>query len=421
MNTFRIMRTDRQTDDCTLAGESLLIGRANTSDLQLPHPAVAPAHAGIKFHEDAYWLSALAEAATHPVRLNDAVVQQAPLSEGDTVRIGPYLLRMARSEQTLQITVDFALDLALPDAAEAEPPISAGTPADERQLERYWERRLQTIEPAQTRSASTPGQQPGRQLSRRWLAGLALFFLLGVTAAAWAFPTVYSPGPLSAPHTARTLPAASLIAKQASNSCGACHTLTGTMAQQCAACHSTPTFQATIAQKHLKLGLTCRACHTEHRGTDFKPDFVANAVCTSCHQMNSANGAPTLHGKPVSYPVKNGLWLWEGLSQTTWQQHGLPGRTVDYNLREQFHMLHAQGPPQGRTQCVDCHLGGTEGASLKRNVREACSQCHGLQPAFAVSLKRLAETQALQTGNARCVSCHAQHGAEKDLRASVRK
>lgn len=435
MNTFRILRTDRTTDASTLAGESLLLGRSSKCDLQLPHPAVALAHAGIKYQDGAFWLSALADAATNPallpVLLNDAVVRQAPLTTGDIVRIGPYLLRVAVSEQTLQLTVDFAPD-SMTIEAEAVAPISAGTPAEERLLERYWERKLQTVEADLTHNqpqhSSTPSNPPvsqARRVPQRWLAAAAVLLVLGVAAAAWAFPNVYSPGPLSAAHAAKTLPAASLNANRASDSCSACHTLTGTMLQQCSACHSTPTFQATIAQKHQTLGLTCRSCHTEHRGLEFKPDFVANAVCTNCHQTNSPTGNPTggqtLHGRPVGYPVKNGLWLWEGVSQTAWQQRGLPGRTVDYNLREQFHMLHAQGRVQGRTQCADCHLAGSEPAALKRHVRESCAQCHHLQPAFAAALTRLAGMQPLQPGNARCVSCHAQHGAEKDLRASLRK
>ena len=431
MNTFRIFRTDRTTDASTLAGESLLIGRASRCDLQLPHPAVALTHAGIKYQDGACWLSALADAATNPVLLNDAVVQQAPLTAGDIVRIGPYLLRIAVSEQTLQLTVDFAPD-AMMIEAESVAPISAGTPAEERILERYWERRLQTIGADLTHNqpqhSSTPSESPvgpSRRFSRRWLAAATVLLVLGVAVAAWAFPNVYSPGPLSTVHAAKTLPAASLIARQASDSCSACHTLTGTMLQRCSDCHSTTIFQATIAQKHQSLGLTCRTCHTEHRGTEFKPDLVANAVCTDCHQTNSPTGSPnggqTLHGRPVSYPVKNGLWLWEGVSQTAWQQRGLPGRTVDYNLREQFHMLHAQGRVQGRTQCADCHLAGSEAATLKRHVREACAQCHNLQPAYAAALARVAAIQPFQPGSTRCVSCHAQHGVEKDLRASVRK
>lgn len=444
MNTFRIIRTDRNADPSVLLEESLLIGRALTSDLQLPHPAVAAVHAGVTSHDGAFWLSALADATTSPVWLNDTAVQQAPLSDDDTVRIGPYVLRMAVGPETLQITVDFALELALAELEAAEPPVFIGTPADERVLERYWERRLQTVEVALTPNRNPPGApqtgqaiRPARRNPLRWLAFVVVLLMLCVAVGAWVYPQVYSPGPLSAAHAARTLPVANLIAKRATGACGACHTLTGTMPQQCSACHTTTTFQAAIAQKHLNLGLTCRACHTEHRGVEFNPALVANAVCTNCHQTNPPNGNPndnqngnqngnqggdrTLHGHAVSYPVRNGLWLWAGLSQTSWRARGLPGQTVDYNLREQFHMLHAQGRVQGRTQCVDCHLGGTAGAALKRNVRESCAQCHSLQPAFAAALSRMAETQPLQTGNARCVSCHAQHGVEKDLRASVRK
>jgi hypothetical protein len=440
MNMFRIFRTDRTTDASSLAGESLLLGRASTCDLQLPHPAVAPVHAGIKYHEGTFWLSAQMEPVTSPdalpvllpVLLNTAAVRHAPLSTGDAVRIGPYLLRVAVNEQTLQITVDFALDLTLPEAEAVAPPISAGTPAEERMLERYWERRLQAAETTlthyQSRTAAPPSEPPGgrfRRLTQRWLAVFVALLLLGVAAAAWAFPSVYSPGPLAAAHAAKTLPAASLNANRASDSCSACHTLTGTMLQQCSACHTTPTFQPAIAQKHQNLGLTCRTCHAEHRGAEFKPDLVDNAACTECHHLNlntdASRSGPTLHGRAVSYPVKNGLWLWEGISQTVWQQQGLPGRTVDYNLREQFHMLHAQGQLQGRTQCVDCHLGGTQVAALKQHAQQSCAQCHNLQPAFAASQARLAETSSWPPGSVRCSSCHTQHGAEKDLRASVRK
>ncbi|MBI1764471.1 MAG: cytochrome c3 family protein [Acidobacteria bacterium] len=433
MQTFRLIRTDQNADASALVSESLLLGRAHASEVQLPHPRVAAAHAGIKWHDGAFWLTALVEAPNGVVLLNNAAVQQAPLSTGDILRIGPYRLRLAVQEATLQITVEFALDLAEPEAP--EPPLFAGTPADERVLERYWERRLQSAEaggmprqPLQAVQARPAVEQDGSELRRRRaqaLAGGALLLMLFVVAAAWAFPQVSSPGLLSAAHQAKTLPAASTIANQTSGACSACHTLTGTSAQQCAACHTTPTFQTALGQTHLNLGLTCRACHAEHRGTNFKPALVSNTVCTNCHQTEpfaqTQNGQHTLHGPAVAYPVKNGLWLWDGVSQTAWQQHGLPGRTVEYNLRAQFHLLHGQGRAQGRTQCADCHLGGAADAALKQHVREACAQCHSLQPAFATALARLAETQPLLAGKARCVSCHAQHGAEKDLRASVRK
>ena len=432
MQTFRIIRADRQSDTSMLVAESLLIGRARASDLQLAHPTVAALQAGIKWHEGAFWLTRLADTADSPVWLNGAAVQQAPLGEGDQVRIGPYLLSLSVRPETLQLTVELVLGLLSAEQPAAASPSSIGTPADQRILERYWERRLQTVEARfKQREGATP-TRPAAVAARsqrsavRLLAGSGLIFLLGLAVAAGAYPQLFAPGPLSQAHASKTLPVASAIASQASSACRACHTLSGSMAARCITCHSTNTFQATLARPHLSPALTCRTCHTEHRGRAFEPALVSNAVCTGCHQIRPPASQPAagqggLHGPAVSYPVRNGRWSWEGLSQKQWQAHGLPGSTLDYNLREQFHLLHTQGRAQGRALCADCHLGGVQSDALKQPVRAACAQCHSLQPALAAALLKLAETQPLPAGQTLCVSCHAQHGAEKDLRASVRK
>ena len=407
MTTFRLIRTDRNADASAWAGESMLIGRARASDVQLGHPSVAAAHAGIKWHDGAFWLSALGAA---PVLLNGESVRHARLGAAAIVRIGAYLLRLAAQDETLQVTVEFALGLALAELEATEPPSVAGTAEDQESLERYWAKRAAPdLSPS---DVPLRGEVPRRGPLRLALLGVGLFLLCAVLVA-WAFPRVYAPGPLAAAHTRQTL--TTTTANKPVAACANCHTLTGTMQQQCAACHTTPDFQSDIAQKHVSQGVACRVCHGEHRvNLIAREAIIPNQLCLTCHQ------AP-LHGAAVAYPVRSGLWSWAGLSQTAWQTHGLPGRTSDYNLREQFHMLHAQGKPQGRTQCADCHLGGTEGAALKQNVREACAQCHAVQPSLAAELARLAETQPLKEGHTRCVSCHAQHGAEKDLRASVRK
>jgi predicted CxxxxCH...CXXCH cytochrome family protein len=108
----------------------------------------------------------------------------------------------------------------------------------------------------------------------------------------------------------------------------------------------------------------------------------------------------------------------------------LPGLTTDYNLREQFHLLHTQGTRLGRAQCSDCHLGGYQPGkepgektdpAWKLNVRESCAQCHALQPTLAATLARSRATEPHLQGQTRCVTCHAQHGPERDLRASTRR
>lgn len=437
MTTFRLIRTDRNTDASTLVREALLIGQALGNDLVLPHPTVAPVHAGIKWQDDAFWLSALAEAVT--MRDGEAITH-ARLADGDVLRVGPYLLHLEIEATTLQITVEFALALSQLELAEVLHAPTTASPAEQAALKTFWEAQIdgvfadRPLPPIRQRL-----WQATSDLQRRWVGKFAalgtVLLLLGAVFVTWAWPRVYSPGALTAAHARTTRldnpgkPGNALSAS--AGRCTSCHSLTGSMQKNCAACHTTPTFQADIASKHqaLKqaLKLECRACHSEHRGTDAQLTAGNNELCSSCHRDGSqvwqADGQPLRqpHGAPVSYPVKQGLWSWDGISQSTWQARGLPGQTVDFNLREQFHMLHAQGPLQGRTQCSDCHLGGTTGPALKLNVRASCAQCHSLQPAFAAELAQAPESETGLAGATRCVSCHAQHGPERDLRASTRQ
>ncbi len=427
MATFRILRTDYQADPSSLHSEGLLIGRAAVCDLQLNHPTVQPFHAGITLQDGAYWISALAESS---LLLNSEPVNHAPLTSGDALLLGAYRLHCSVIGELLQITVEFLLEPASDTAATVAP--KEVTPTDENALSNYWARRLQTAEAVQTTLPADAqfAWQPTADLRRRWTWGLVVGVLLATALiaifAAFAFPRAFAPAALSAAHTRNALTNSTAVAVGASGgSCVSCHVLIGSMQKNCASCHTTPAFRSEIGNTHAKLGLTCLTCHAEHRGSAFQPGLVANAVCTNCHLAESGTtenkpaGSP--HQVPVRYPVKNGLWSWDGLAQAEWQRRALPKHTADYNLREQFHMLHTQGRQQGRTQCSDCHLGGMEGKELWHNVRESCAQCHRLHPELAAELAQWAATNSLKQGNVRCIACHTQHGAEKDLRASTRK
>lgn len=431
MATFRILRTDYQADPSSLVSEGILIGRATVCDVQLNHPSVQPFHTGITWRNGAYWISALAEPS--PL-LNGEPVKDAPLADGDALRLGAYRLHLSASQEMLQIIIEFSLTPAPVSAAALTTSANEATPAEAQALHDYWAQRLSAAAAAQTTPpvASEFAWEPTSDLRRRWpwslAVGVLLLTAIVAVVAALAFPRALAPAALSAAHIRNTLTGSPAIAARASGgSCTSCHTLTGSMEKNCATCHSTAAFQSDISQTHLKSGLACLACHAEHRGSAFQPALVANDACMNCHLADSlapaakrgASSSP--HRVPVRYPVKNGLWSWDGLSQAEWQRRALPRHTADYNLREQFHMLHTQGRPQGRAQCSDCHLGGTAGAELWHNVREACAQCHLLHPELAAELAQLAATNSLKQGNVRCVACHAQHGAEKDLRASTRK
>lgn len=185
------------------------------------------------------------------------------------------------------------------------------------------------------------------------------------------------------------------------------------MSQNCASCHKTQDFEPSISGKHSAAGLTCISCHNEHKGRDFSPALVASAGCTSCHHDGAivhGKQLNTPHGGTLGYPVLNGQWKWAGVTQAEWQRKGLRGSMAGHNLMEQFHLVHLAGRRQGRAKCSDCHAAGYEGESVRQGVRESCATCHAVNY----------QPSTLEAG-AGCIVCHAQHGEEKGLKASLRR
>jgi hypothetical protein len=123
--------------------------------------------------------------------------------------------------------------------------------------------------------------------------------------------------------------------------------------------------------------------------------------------------------------------VWAGISQKDWQRKELPGTPAQYNTKEQFHLIHTAGRQKGRANCTDCHQAGFEGAAVTQGVRESCVACHGATEAAAAA--QMASARAgfaeraingevgARKNDPQCVSCHAQHGEEKELRASLRR
>ena len=254
-----------------------------------------------------------------------------------------------------------------------------------------------------------------------------------------AFKDAYSPGRLSVAHARSDLVMKPAIAKDPNNnSCTTCHSAKASLNENCATCHATTAFNSMVSDKHNKVGLTCTACHTEHHGSDFKPGAVANVACTGCHRTGSGyisplDGKPlkTPHGGGFGYPVTDGRWQWGGISQSEWERKELPGSTSQFSLKEQFHLVHIGGRQQGRLNCTDCHVVGFEGADLTKGVRESCSDCHGTDAtqaglqANSAKLGFLDRAKALmgiaKPSGPLCISCHAQHGEDKNLRSTLRR
>jgi hypothetical protein len=331
------------------------------------------------------------------------------------------------------------------------------TPQDEQALKIFWDKRkreagkLATDSPLKPKTKRRLGKaqfnwRPTRDLQFAWPNALfnwgALIVTVLAVGAIFAFKDAYSPGALSTAHARGELSINPAIAKDANAaSCTTCHAVKASMNQNCASCHTTAAFHSELSDKHMKVSLTCVACHSEHHGRDFRPALVANVACTGCHSDGSGYVSPltgqplkTPHGGTFGYPVTDGRWAWGGISQTEWQRKELAGATSQYSLKEQFHLLHVAGRQRGRSNCTDCHVMGFEGEALTQGVRESCASCHGVNATAADAQatnarlgfadraqNQLGNVQANRAGGPLCVSCHSQHGEEKDLRASLRR
>lgn len=492
MSKFQIIRKDLNLDPVLIESEGLTLGRLTGNDLALNHPTVSRTHAGIKEINGDYWIFNLSEA--NGTLLNGEQIEQTPLADGDLIQVGPFFLCPRYEEDGLRLEVELTvrplpieatgsssqlmlptdqrktvqLDLMALAQAQRGKTTPKGTrrltgtgmltggltPQDEQALKIFWDKRkreagkLATDSPLKPKGRRRLGKAqfnwaPTRDLQSTWTRGLFGWGTLLVTmfsvVSVFAFKEAYSPGALSTPHARKSFAITPAIARQTNgSSCTTCHAVKTTMNESCAACHSTEAFHSEVSDKHMKAGLSCTACHDEHNGRDFRPAVVANAACTVCHRDGSAVISPftklalkTPHGGAFGYPVADGQWRWAGISQADWIRKDLPGATSQFNLKEQFHLIHIGGRQQGRTNCTDCHIGGFEGEAVRQGVRESCAACHGLDPAQAGAQganARLAFSDRGRggmggsgAGAPLCASCHSQHGEEKELRASLRR
>lgn len=474
VSKFIITRKDLNTDPVVIESEGLTIGRLTGNDLALNHPTVSRTHAGIKEVNGDYWIFNLSNA--NGTLLNGDLVESTPLADSDTIQIGPFFLHPAYTSEGFALTVEMSVSsmpmeapgtttaappgegsktVMLSQPAQREKPTPQGTrrlsgtgllssalpQMDQQALKVFWDKRkreagkLAEESPLKPRGGRRLGKaqfnwRPTRDLQRPWPMTVFSWGALIVTAlsvvAVFAFKDAYSPGALSTAHARRDLsstqPIQAIARTPNAGACTTCHAVKASMPESCAACHTTTAFHSSVSDKHMAAGLTCTACHTgEHQGREVRLAFVAHNTCTSCHQNGQVINGKQLRtphgGRAFGYPVgSDGKWGganadWRVLTQDDWQRKGLPGTSANYSVKEQFHLVHLAGPKPGRANCSDCHTAGFEGEALRQGVRESCAKCH--DPQF----QRVSTKQA-GTG---CVSCHAQHGEEKELKASSRR
>jgi len=472
---FIIHRKDIAVDEAVIESEGLTIGRLIGNDLVLNHRSVSRTHAGIKEINGEYWLFNLS--TSNGTMLNGELVDKTPIADGDVVQIGRYLLQMRYTGDGLLITVEMEMEshpiegrtslLQAPAAdsggatmllsAIPKPGKETITPGgtrrlsgtmlltgmlpglDEQALKVFWDKRKREAGkiaekgPLHPKSDRRVGKaqfnwRPTLDLRRPWRKsyfawGAVIVFLLSITAL-FVYDEAYSPGEISNVHSlsamTEDMKARNIAVRANGASCSECHGATGRLQNRCVSCHTTqasggsPAFSPDISKAHTEAGIGCVSCHGEHQGADFRPGHIGSAMCVSCHNdtykfRGRILGAP--HGGSVGYPVVNGKWEWRGLVESDWQKKKLPDTAAKYSPLEQFHLIHLSGKQEGRANCTDCHAAGLQTREgLHESPRAACASCHAMT--FT--------TANLKTVGPDCVSCHVQHGENKDFIASLR-
>jgi hypothetical protein len=381
------------------------------------------------------------------------------------VEIGPFTVVVERADQQLAISIsqgasgdrqtaglgsaalagDF--DLTIPTGSLPHPGKGTGrlvVPGVNNVLKVFWQKRTriraERLSPLHPRERPRPGKtrinwRPTRDLKREWPVSIFSWSLIAVVALAaityFTYATAFAPAPVSDAHTrtALTLSDARVIAKQPNgSSCMTCHRPMVKMENTCTECHQAAAFRADITAEHRAAGITCTDCHGEHLGTAYDPRAAAFAGCAVCH--NDANHdtyqghkVSTPHGGTVGYPVRNGHWVWSGLSDEELAvlpevaaRVSVPDNLKDPHSR-QFHYLHLErakpgpgmdGDSAGRVSCSTCHK-----SIVPIDLATPATTCAGCHQNFEPGG---AEGPTAISGGARinCTSCHVQHPLDAD-------
>lgn len=455
---FVITREDQVVDPVTFTLSALRVGRQVDCEVVLNHPTVSRLQAGINEVDGRFYIINLSP--TNLVTLNGRVIEfnePEALADGDFAQIGSYFLNMNRTGESLTIHVQFQVAANIPEGSEPATPESPMLPESDTApakvadaLKEFWDKRSRDKaarpSPLHPKRPVRPGKAqfnwtPTRDLLRPWPAslfmwGVVLVGALSVMAAVW-YTNAFSPGPVSRAHSNTTLvnstPATAIAIKANSNSCTSCHSINARLEVNCASCHETKAFsaKATGIPEHNTAGIGCTSCHSEHQGLEFKPVEAALRACSSCHSSENkklfgGRSLKTPHGGTVGYPVVNGVWVWQGLSNEAWQQRAAAmsdtlrkasektaGETDDAWRSRQFHALHVhrvfvrdvalKGNVDGEMSCSSCHK--SFDPIDRVTPATTCAACHNGNNGQVAA----AGQTVISAGAPNCSSCHIQH------------
>jgi hypothetical protein len=456
---FVIIREDLNVDPAELVTDGLKIGRLPSCEVVLNHPSVSRLHAGINEAEGRFYLYNFSHSSGTVLNGRIVPIEAAEvLADGDVLQIGPFFLYVERADDalSLRVKIEVAVNAGDVENRAAEPPHAPQAHAAPeasheiaQALNVFWEKRkreagkmhrvspLRPQAPARVLGKARFNWTPTRDLVRPWPFSIFVWaaVIVGLFAviAAVVYAQTYSPAPISEAHARRTLQAQPAIARHPNaSSCTSCHTLTGSMEQKCSACHQAAGFVATVTDPHREAGVGCTSCHVEHQGTQFRPSVASLQTCTNCHDNSNTkafNGrrVGTPHGGTFGYPVRDGRWVWAGLSNEELERKPSEMREIIAGVEESlkrapaagrdasdvrrsavFHALHLHRVKAvgdlvsvgGEVSCSSCHQSFSP--IDRETPRTTCGTCHNGDPGGKFE-------KVLAADRPNCVSCHVQH------------
>lgn len=431
---FTISYADLEISSAAFEKDTIYIGRLNTCEIVLDHKAVSRIHAAINYKDGQYSVANISD--SNILTLNGRLLgpkKEDILADGDIIQIGPFTILTARIDQEMLMIVERKFAKTVPDLKAIDKtaePVAADAGGV---LDVFWEKRSREKEDWGTRLRPTEKPLPGKaminwkptgDLRKPWQIGLFVwaFLLIGAIAvvAYYRYPQTYAPEPLSNPHASTNNENGVAVAANA-NSCTTCHTPDQPLENACIRCHTAENFHVSNTKAHADAGISCLACHQEHKGADFSPNASAIASCSQCHndankQTYNGKTVRTAHGGSYGYPVENGVWKWKGVYREVAEMipeinsPATGDKDEQAKLSRHFHSVHVArlkspdgmaGDKFGLVSCSTCHKTFTPIDRI--TPRETCAACHTAGPQSASKDTRFV------AGQANCISCHVQH------------
>lgn len=433
--TISFADLDRQTQ--IVQKDGIFIGRLDSCEIVLDHKAVSRIHASINLRDGKYVLSNLSSSNILTINGRKIAAQRGDvLADGDTIQIGPFTIEVGRLEDEIVLIVETRFTEQVPKktgelAPRAAPPMAKQS--SEGVLKVFWSKRNRQKEDWGTRLRPTEKPKPGKamfnwrptgDLRRPWRFGLFVWAFLVVGAigvfAFLRYPQSYAPKPLSNPHAA-AFENSTIANRSNSDSCTTCHTTNEPLENACIKCHQATEFHASNTKAHEESGITCTACHKEHRGSDFDITATAIASCAECHNdynKNTYNGRAvrTAHEGSYGYPIVGGEWKWGGVYREVAaaipeiNSSATGDKDEQARLSREFHTIHVarlkapagiKGDSNGLVSCSTCH--NSFSPIDVETPKATCAACH------TTAAGATDRDQRFGAVSANCISCHVQH------------